>query len=109
MTFTDRQKQMIKIYNKQVARCGHARYAEITVEVGLHPRHEGYVRKTIKQWKKSKAVVVRLLPCLGPDCDEIVRSTGPGHRLCDKCRQMGEYFAPCALSPECWSASAGRF
>lgn len=108
MTFTDRQKKMIEIYNKQGAREGHARYAAIAQEVGLHPRHEAYVRKTIKRYKETKAVVVRRLPCLGTDCDEIVESTGPGHRLCDKCRQRGEYFAPYALSPEFRSASAGR-
>ena len=28
----------------------------------------------------------RLRPCLGPDCEALVTSTGPHHRLCDRCR-----------------------
>lgn len=25
--------------------------------------------------------------CLGPDCNKLFRSTGRGHRMCEKCRK----------------------
>ena len=92
MILNPNQKRMIEMYQAQIRR-NRVNKSEIARAVGFHP---SYVSKTIKEWRAwQKAPKGMLRGCLC--CNRSFVSRGRHNRLCDGCKDGGEY-QPYSLS-----------